>query len=286
MNADSPIDAQRRAVVQRPEPLPVPAAPQQYTVVNQPLRVLELVSEITRGSRFQLSLGDERVLAGTLMATTANGRGSGALQMDARLDVPLDAPEAWRQRSAYLWVPHPSGILAMRVPVVFAEPTRVRLGLPQDIVRYVRRHGARIRLPEHNPVRLSIPLAEGGFAHAHRVLDISQQGASVELPADVDLPVDTQVNAALFLHRGKPLGVVIRCAHLQAAADGGVVVAGLQFVGTPQVTRLALDRFVTAAETLTAPPAGSDPVGDVAGLEAALEAPAPASAEQAAHDAG
>jgi hypothetical protein len=182
--------------------------------------VLELVSEITRGSRCQTSLGDERVLAATLTATMAHGRTSGALQMDAVLDAPLDDVEAWQRRSIYLWVAHPSGILAMRAPVVFAAANRVRLGLPQEIVRYMRRCCPRVRLPDHNPIGVALPLDDGGFARSLRVLDLSQQGALVELPVDLDLPVDAQANAALLLHRGKPLGVVVRCAFSQAGDEG------------------------------------------------------------------
>ena len=118
---------------------------------------------------------------------------------------------------------------------------------------------------------MTVPGADrpGPLSHL-RVLDLSQHGASVELPDDVELPVDAQVNAALFLHRGKPLGVVVRCAFTQIG-DEGSRLYGLHFLGTPSVTRMALDRFVAAAEALQTQPSTPDPIGDVDSLEAALD---------------
>lgn len=209
------------------------------------------------------------MLVGTLVAASTGGRSSGALQMDVRFDGPTIEPAAWEKANVYLWVPHSSGILAARVPVVQAEAARLRVGLPPEIVRYVRRADPRVTLPENNPLRLGLPLVEGGWADSVRVIDLSVSGMRIEVADDVDFPADAQTTAALFLHKGGPLYVMVRCA-FNAPTDEGTRLMGLQFIEPPSTVRLALERFMKLATRHLQARSGPDPTGDVASLEAAL----------------
>ncbi len=237
--------------------------------MNQPVRILELLGDVTRGSRCQVSRGDDQVLVGRLVAAAVSGRSSGALQMEVRFDGPAIDAGGWAKASVYLWVPHASGILAARVPVIEAHPDRLRLGLPSEIVRYVRRADPRVTLPEHNPLRLGLPLTDGGWADSLRVIDLSISGMRIEVAGDVDFPRDTQTTAALYLHRGGPLYVMVRCAFTAATAEGTRQM-GLQFVEPPTTVRLALERFMKLAARHLQLREGPDPMGDAGALDAAL----------------
>lgn len=258
-----------RRVDTNPRPVPVAVAAPQYVVVNQPLRILELLGDVTRGSRCQVSRGDDQVLAGTLVAATVAGRSSGALQMDVHFDGPTVDPAAWAKASIYLWVPHPSGILAARVPVLRAEPAGLRLGLPSEIVRYVRRADPRVTLPDFNPIRLGLPLADGGWADSVRVIDLSVSGMRIEVTADVHFPPDAQTTAALYLHKGGPLYVMVRCAFDTPTAEGTRLV-GLQFVEPSATVRMALERFMKLVTRHLQARESWEPAGDTGALDAAL----------------
>jgi hypothetical protein len=218
----------------------------QIRTITHPQRIREILTGAARGRSAELTFeGDGRMFR-VLLAPWAGepgrvARESTAVEARCAEDGFGDVP-TWRGQQVSVWFTHPGGIYGFRARVTTCARDRVFLDPPAAIARYTRRRTPRYAVVADGPT-VTLALASGGRLHCDRVLDISNGGLLMVLPADVRFPVGAVTRVALELRTDRPIELVAACRHVREHGPGQQRV-GLQLLDPPRTACLAIERYV------------------------------------------
>jgi hypothetical protein len=206
---------------------PVP----EHCIVDDPLQILELVNTASRGKACQIAHHGEQVIDGTLHAAIGHRFTSGSLQLEVRLEDGADAPADWG-KAVHVWVPHPTGLLAFTAVIVRVHADRLRLRLPKEVARYLRRDHPRLPVPQEMKLGVAFPLSGGGLAEAMQVVDMSAGGIGVEVAPTIHFDVGYEAPIFLRVSGGLIIRLMVVCAHARTT-QRGTRLLGLRFRSIP-----------------------------------------------------
>lgn len=209
--------------------------------------MVELLRQAVRGAVGNLLLSAQSTAYGVRLGAVASPHGdSGALAIRVtRLHGDFTEVDWAVRMTATVWFNDSRGVYGFQARIATGTRTELRLDLPTRVVRYARRRDERRPLGDANGVRVTLVADDGLAIPALAVVDLSLGGLGIELPDDIDLPLNEATQIQLQL--GPRLTVEVMVAPRNTMdTRPGVKRHGLQFLAPSHALLLAVGRVLSA----------------------------------------
>jgi len=215
-------------------------------------RVAELIFDATRAASLQMQFdGSTQALCVQMQEGRSLELFEQVLLVRARSVNILE--EQWVVGNAVtLWFAKRDGFYAFRTEIVSQDRDALVLAMPTGVLRHCRRGQRRFRLPSGVTASLMVALADGAWHETAGFNDISALGLSTVLPEGLAMEAGSVIRFRLQLFQDRQLEINGLVRHAQPERDGTITV-GIEFVGTSNTARLAIERYLMKSKAVPLP---------------------------------
>jgi c-di-GMP-binding flagellar brake protein YcgR len=220
--------------------------------ISSRIRVAELVFDATRAASLQMQFdGSLRALPIQMQQVQSAGNYSQTLMVRARSANIYEEP--WIVGNAVtIWFAKRDGFYAFRAEILSEGRDALVLAMPDGVLRHCRRGQQRFRLPGSQTPKLMVAIADGTWRETPGLNEISASGLSAVLPGGLSIEAGCVVRFGLRLLPDRLLEINGLVRHARGEPDGTVSV-GVEFVGTSNTARLAIERYLMKTKAAPLP---------------------------------